>query len=155
VAVSALKAKIQQDARDALRARAEGKVRLQVLRLLLSEIQRVEIDRRVEELDDEAVIAVISRSVRQRKETSAEAMRLGRTDVAAAANMEADILREYLPEAITAEALAHAVEDAILQSGATGPADTGRVMAALMPTLRGRVEGAVVQAAVRQRLGGG
>ncbi len=148
-----LKTRLQQDATAALRARAEGRERLSVLRLALSEIKNAEIDRRGP-LEEDAVLAVIARGVRQRQETASEARRLGREDAAAKAEAEIVVLREYLPEAIDPDALEVEVDRAIAEVGAQGPRDLGKVMTLLIPRLRGRAGGEAIQAAVRRRLGG-
>ncbi len=148
-----MRTQLQEDMKTALRARAEGKLRLSVLRMVWSDVTNAEIDAHGA-LDDAAVTQLISRAVRQRLETIAEAEKAGREDVIAQTRAEIAILQGYLPEPLSPEELAQEVERAIRETAVTSVREIGKVMAVLLPRVRGRADGRTVQAAVRQQLGG-
>lgn len=148
-----MRTQLQEDMKTALRARAEGKLRLSVLRMVWSDVTNAEIDARGA-LDDAAVTQIITRAVRQRLETIAEAEKGGREDVITQTRAEIAILQGYLPEPLSPEELAQEVERAIHETAVTSVREIGKVMAVLLPRVRGRADGRTVQAAVRQQLGG-
>jgi uncharacterized protein YqeY len=148
-----LREQIEADAREALRAREAGQLRLAVLRLLRAAVQREEIERR-RPLGDDEVREVVAREVRQRQDALAELAGRGRPEAEAQLRAEIEILRGYLPPALGQEELEALARQAIAEAGASGPAQTGRVMALLMPRVRGRADGAAGAATVRRLLGG-
>ena len=148
-----LRERLNEDSKDALRARAEGRQRLSVLRMLLSAVRNVEIDQKRTLTDDE-VLDVIRRDVKQRQDALADLAGKGREDTEADLRAEIAILKGYLPAGMSAEELEAAVRAAIAEAGATTPAHTGKVMAVLMPRVKGRADGSAVSAAVRRLLGG-
>lgn len=128
------------------------KVRVSVLRLLSSALRKAEVEKRGE-LSEEETIAVIAREVRKREEAAAEYSRGGREDRAQSEQAEAEILKEWLPEALSEEELSQLVDEAVTESGAAGPPDMGKVMKVLMPKVSGRADGKKVSELVRNRLG--
>lgn len=148
-----LRDRLNEASKDALRARAEGRLRLSVLRLLLSAIRNSEIDRKRPLTDDE-VLEVIGREVKQRQDALTDLAGKGRDQIEADLHAEILVLRAYLPEALSAPELEILARQAIDEAGATAPAHSGKVMALLMPRVRGRADGSAVSAIVRRLLGG-
>ena len=142
--------RIQADQRSALKA--GEKERLSALRLLSSELKnrRIELGR---DLTDEDAIEVLMKALKQRRESEEQYGKGGRPELAARESAEADLIRGYLPEQLSDEELSALVDAAIAEAGATSMKDMGAVMGRLMPKLKGRAEGAVVSARVRERLG--
>lgn len=131
--------------------KAGDKVRLSTLRLLLSEIKNAEIAKR-KELDDEGVLEVVSREVRKRRESIAEFEKAGREDLSSKERIEAQILEAYLPPQLLEEELAVIVDKALQESGAVSLKEVGKVMALVMPQIKGRAEGKTVNEMVRRAL---
>jgi uncharacterized protein len=141
--------RIEDAMRDAMKAGDSR--RTQTLRMAMSAAhnRRIELQR---DLTDEEVTEVLSRQVKQRRE-SIEAFRAGgREDRAADEEAEAVILTEYLPEQLSAEDVEALVRDAITTTGATSPADLGRVMGRVAPLVKGRADGRMVSDLVRRLL---
>ncbi len=133
-----LKEKLQSDLHQAMRAR--DRVRMSVLRMLRSAIGYEEIDKK-REMDDPAVLDIISRQVRQRRESIRMYKDANRQDLVDKETHELQILQEYLPAQLTEEELTALAREVIQQVGATGPRDKGRVMGKLMPQVRGKAQG--------------
>lgn len=148
-----IKERLRADVRDAMRAKEAGRLRLGVLRLALAAIQRLEVDAR-REIDDDEVLAVLAREMRQRQDTLAEIAGRGRQDAEAKIAGEIDVLRAYLPQPLAPEELEALAQEVVRTLGASSLRDLGRVMAALMPRVRGRATGDSAQLAVRRLLGG-
>lgn len=142
--------RIQADQTAALKARERERV--SALRLLTAELQnrRIELGR---DLTDEDAIEILTRALKQRREAEEQFSRGGRPELAAKEAAEADVIREYLPEPIAEEELSRLIDAAIAETGATSMRDMGAVMGRLMPAIKGRAEGAVVSARVKERLG--
>lgn len=138
--------------RDSMRARDAQ--RTQTLRMAMAAAHNLKIERRRDLTDDE-VVDVLTKQVKQRRESIEMYRAGGREDRAAAEEAEAAILAEFLPEQLgeaEVEALARA---AIVETGAASPADLGRVMGRLAPQTRGRADGRLVSEVVRRQLGAG
>jgi uncharacterized protein YqeY len=103
-------------------------------------------------LDDAGMQAVLSREVKTRQETIADAERAQRPDLATAARDELGIVQAYLPAPLTAEDLEHLTRQAITATGAAGPQDMGKVMKEIMPKIQGRADGKMVSEMVRRLL---
>lgn len=141
--------RIENDLKTAMKARDE--LRLQVLRMLKSDIKYRKIDAG-HDLSDDEVIAVLSTAAKKRNE-AAEGFRLGgRQDLVEKELAEYDIIKQYLPEQLTQDELIKLIDKAIAETKATTAKDFGLVMKAVMPELRGRADGKVVNAAVKARL---
>jgi len=134
--------------------KARDKQRVGVLRLVNSEIKRVEVDQRLTDLDDGAVIAVLNRMLKQRQDSLSQFASAGRTDLADQERFEMDVIREFMPEQVSAEALTAIIAKAIDATGAKSMQDMGRVMAALKDQLQGRADMGVVSAQVKALLAG-
>ena len=147
-----LQRRLEAAMRDAMRARDEQ--RTQTLRMAMAAAHNLKIERRRDLTDDE-VVDVLTKQVKQRRESIEMYRAGGREDRAAAEEAEAVILAEFLPEQLgeaEVEALARA---AIAETGASTPADLGRVMGRLAPQTRGRADGRLVSDVVRRLLGAG
>lgn len=147
----ALKARILDDVKTAMRAGERD--RLAVLRLITAAIKQQEVDQR-EELDDAAVLAVLDKSAKQRRESIEQFEQAGREDLAEKERFELAIIQTYLPEPLSQEELTELIDQAIAEVNATGMQDMGRVMGQLQPQLRGRADMRAVSAQVRDRLSG-
>jgi hypothetical protein len=139
-----LKARITEDMKTAMKAKEA--TRLATVRLLLAAIKQKEVDERVE-LDDTAVVAVIEKLVKQRKDSVSQYQ-------ADAELAEITILAAYLPEKMSTEETAAAVAAAVAETGASGPADMGKLMAVLKPRLAGKADMAEVSKLVKAALAG-
>ncbi|MQY50751.1 GatB/YqeY domain-containing protein [Rhodocyclus gracilis] len=144
-----LREQIGDDMKSALRARETA--RLGAIRLLLAAIKQREVDERIT-LDDDAVIGVIGRMLKQRRESVSQYRAAGRNDLADAEQFEADLLEAYLPAALSDAELDTAIATAIAATGASRPADMGRVMTTLKATIAGRADMAAVSQRVKARL---
>ena len=131
-------------------------LRRSVLRYLRSEIRNAEIAQQ-KDLDDEGVLAVLSRQAQQRRDSIEAYEGANRQDLVERERGELAIIMEYLPQQLTKAEIDSLVEQTIAETGASGPGDMGRVMGKLMPQVRGRAEGrevsAAVSAALRQMAG--
>ena len=142
--------RIQEDQKTALKARERERV--SALRLLSSELtnKRIELGR---DLTDDDAIDVLTRALKQRRESEEQFVKGGRPELAAKEAAEAEVIRTYLPEPIAEDELNHMIDAAIAETGATSMRDMGAVMGRLMPELKGRAEGSIVSARVKERLG--
>jgi uncharacterized protein YqeY len=145
-----LKARIQQDMKDAMRA-AE-KARLATIRLILAAIKQKEVDER-KELDDVEIALVLERMVKQRRESISQFEKAGRTDLVDQETAELAVIQPYLPEQLSESELNVLIEDALTQSGAVSIKDMGKVMALLKPRIQGRADMGTVSALIKARLG--
>ncbi len=141
--------KIRQDLTTAMKA--DDKVRVSTLRMLLADLHNEEIELR-RELRDEDVARIVKRSMRQREESIRDFSRGGREDLVENEEQELAILQEYAPAMMEEEEVEKYVNEAIAEVGASEPRDLGRVMAAVMPKLAGKAEGGVVNRIVREKL---
>ena len=146
-----LKDEITNDMKSAMKARETD--RLAAIRLLLAAIKQREVDERIT-LDDAAVVAVVDKLIKQRRDSINQYEQAGRDDLAAAERAEIDVLSPYLPAQMTADEVAAAVKAAIAQTGAAGPADMGKVMGVLKPQLAGKTDLAAVSQLVKAALQG-
>jgi uncharacterized protein YqeY len=144
-----LKERINEDMKAALRARETAK--LGAIRLLLAAIKQREVDERIL-LDDAAVLTVVDKLLKQRRDLIAQYQAAGRQELADAERFEADVLRNYLPAALSDEDIDAAVTASIAETGAAGPGDIGKVMAVLKPRLAGRADMADVSKRVKLAL---
>jgi uncharacterized protein len=147
-----LRERINEDMKAAMRAREATK--LGAIRLLLAAIKQKEVDERIV-LDDAAVVAVIDKMLKQRRDSITQYEAAGRNDLADAEKFEADLLGAYMPAGLSAEKIVTAVAAAISETGAAGPGDMGKVMGVLKPKLAGRADMTEVSKLVKTRLAGG
>jgi uncharacterized protein len=146
-----LKQRLTDDMKAAMKS--GDKARLGVIRLVNAAIKQREVDERVE-LDDAAVLAVLEKMVKQRKDSVSQYEGAGREDLAAIERAEILVIEDYLPAKLgEAEVLAE-IDAAIAATGASGPADMGKLMAVLKPKLAGQADMGQVSALVKRRLAG-
>ena len=143
-----LREQLQTDLHDAIRARDEH--RKGALRMVLAAVQRAEIAKGP--LSDDKVLALIQKEVKRRQDALEMIREAGREELAAIEATEIEILRAYLPEPLSLEAVTELVQTAILEVGASSPADMGKVMQVLMPQVRGKADGRLVSGIVRDLL---
>lgn len=145
-----LKARITEDMKAAMRS--GDKERLKTIRLMLAAVKQAEIDKRTE-LDEEAVLAVLGKMVKQRRDSVEQFEKGGREDLAAIERAEIDVLESYLPEQLPPGELAAMIDEVIRDTGATGMRDMGKVMGQIKARAAGRADMGAVSAAVKERLG--
>ncbi len=126
-------------------------VRKRTVRMVLAAVKQAEVDKRIE-LDDPAVISLIQKEVKNRRESLEEAKKANRADLVEANEAEIDVLQAFLPEAMPAEELHALVQSAIAETKAGSPADMGKVMKTVMPRVAGRAPNDRVSATVRELL---
>ncbi len=147
----ALAARLQEAVVAAMKARA--KERLGVLRMLQAQVKQVEVDQRVV-LEDAGIVKVLGSYQRKVREALAEARKAGREELVAAAEFELGVIAPFMPAELDDAQLETVVRAAIAATGATGPAELGKVMKAVLPELAGRADGGRVSAAVKRLLQG-
>ena len=146
-----LKDQITEDMKTAMRAKDSE--RLGTIRLLLAACKQKEVDERVV-LDDVAVIAIVDKLIKQRKDSIEAFQKAARTDLADKEASEMKILQAYLPARLSAEEVSAAVKAIVIELGATGPGDMGKVMGAVKAQLAGKADMGQVSAAVKAALAG-
>ena len=144
-----LKARISEDTKTAMRAR--DKARVGVMRMVNASIKQVEIDERIE-LEDDRVLAVLEKMIKQRREAHEHYVQARRTDLAQQEAYEIELIETYLPEALPEQEIDALIADAIGSSGAQTMKDMGKVMGALKTQLKGRADMRAVSEKVKQRL---
>lgn len=147
-----LKQRINEDMKSAMRAKDVS--RLSAIRLLMAAIKQREIDERIQ-LDDAAVVAVIDKMQKQRRDSISQYEAASRQDLADVEKAEMAVLSVYMPKALSAEEVAAEINAAIAQTGAGGPSDIGKVMAVLKGKLAGRTDLGRVSGLVKQVLSKG
>ena len=148
---SLLKDRIAEDTKTAMRARDARRVG--VLRLVNSEIKRVEVDER-RAVSDADIVSVFERMLKQRADSYRQFLDAGRTDLSDQEAFEMALIREYMPAALSADELAAAIATAVSEVGATSPKEMGTVMALLKTRVAGRADMKAVSALVKQALAG-
>ena len=133
--------------------KARDKRRVAAFRLVNAELKRVEIDER-RELDDDDVIAILNRMLKQRADSLEMFEKAGRDDLADQERFEIALVKEFMPEALSIEEVQAAIAAAIEETGAVEMRDMGKVMGALKDRLRGRADMSAVSGIVRERLSG-
>lgn len=128
-----------------------NELRKRTIRMALAAIKQVEIDQRLT-LDELAVLAILQKEIKMRKEALEEAKKANRADLAAEAQAEIEVLTGFLPKGLSAEELRALAQAAIAETGASAPADMGKVMKVLLVKVAGRAPGDQVSAAVRELL---
>jgi hypothetical protein len=144
-----LKDRITEDMKAAMRAKDAP--RLLTIRGLLAAMKQREVDERID-LDDAAVVAIVDRLVKQRKDSIQQFGAGGRQDLVDKETAELKVLEGYLPTRLSADEVASEVATIVAETGATGAADMGKVMAAAKARFAGRAEMAMVSAAVKSAL---
>ena len=146
-----LQERLTEDVKTAMKAREAGKSRLSVLRMVKASIRNIEIDRK-KVLNDEDVLDVLAKEVKMRRDSMDDFRKGNRPDLVAALEEEIAILAEYLPAQLSEEEVRALVDQAVSQAQATTAKDMGKVMAILMPQVKGKADGKLVNTLVRERL---
>lgn len=129
----------------------KDKFRLSVIRMLRSSIQNSEIELR-RSLEDDEVLEVLNREIKQRRDSLQEFEKANRPDLAEPLKAELEIIQVYLPEQLSEEELDQIVKQTVQEVGASSKADMGKVMGALMPKIKGRADGKFVNQLVQKHL---
>lgn len=151
-----IKIQLNDSMKEAMKSGDE--VRKRTVRMVLAAIKQAEVDKRSNpadkrvELDDTAVMNILQKEVKNRRESLEEAKKANRTDLVEANIAEINILQAFLPKAMPAEELRALVQAAIAETGASSPSDMGKVMKTVMPKVAGRAPNDMVSATVRELL---
>ena len=145
----ALKQKIQDDLKIALKNKDQA--RLSILRMLCSEIHNAEIEKRKDATDEEA-LAVLAGAAKKHEDSITQFKTGGRDDLVQKEQTELDIIRSYLPAQLTEPEIKALIAEAVAETQAEGPVDFGKVMKKLMPKTKGRANGQVVSALVKEQI---
>ncbi len=144
-----LKAQLTDDMKTAMKA--GDKERLAVIRLILAALKQREVDERIE-ITDEIVLAVMEKMLKQRKDSITQFNAAGRDDLSKIEIFESNIIQTYMPQPFSSEEVQAFVAQAIIDTGATGPQEMGKVIAALKPQLAGCADMGVVSGLVKNAL---
>jgi uncharacterized protein YqeY len=144
-----IKTQLNDSMKDAMKSGDE--VRKRTVRMVLAAVKQAEVDKRTD-LDDTAVMNIIQKEMKNRREAMEEAKKANRADLVEANEAEIKVLEVFLPKAMPAEELRALVQSAIDETGASTPADMGKVMKAVMPKVAGRAPNDIVSATVRELL---
>ncbi len=146
-----LKDQITEDMKTAMRAKDAP--RLLTIRGLLAACKQREVDERIV-LDDAAVVAIVDKLIKQRKDSISQFASAGRTDLVDKETAELQVLEGYLPQRLSADEITAEVRAIVTELGATGPGDMGKVMAAVKARLAGKADMGLVSSTVKQALAG-
>ena len=147
---SALKDQIQDAMKTAMKS--GDKERLAVVRLMLSAMKQVEVDERVE-LDDDRVLGILDKMVKQRRESISQYEQGGRDDLASKEQAEIDVIADFLPQPLSEEEIETIINQAISQTGAESMKDMGKVMGIVKPQITGRADMGAVSGKIKALLG--
>jgi len=142
--------RLKSEMKAAMKSRQ--KVRLGVIRLILSATKQVEVDERIE-LDDARVIAVLDKMLKQRRESIKQYRDADRIDLAEVEEAEVLVIQDFLPKALTEDEITEMVQAAITESSASSIKDMGKVMGIVRPQMIGRADMAVVSTKIKALLG--
>ncbi|MDH3326733.1 MAG: GatB/YqeY domain-containing protein [Gammaproteobacteria bacterium] len=145
-----LKAQIQSAMKDAMRAKE--KVRLGTIRLMMAAIKQREVDERIE-LDDEQVMLVVDKMMKQRRESISQFDAAGRDDLSAIEHAELKILQMFMPEPLSDQEVLAMIEKAMADSGASSMKDMGKVMGLVKPQAQGKADMSVISKMIKEQLG--
>lgn len=146
-----LKDRLTEDMKQAMKDKEAGKLRLSVIRMVRASIKNVEIDRK-KELSEDEVLDVLAKEVKMRRDALEEFKKGNRPDLVEGLEQEIAILMHYLPEQLSEAEVRALVAEAVAQTGAAGPKDMGKVMAVLMPKVKGKADGKLVNTVVKELL---
>lgn len=146
-----LKERLTEDMKQAMKDKESGKLRLSVIRMVRANIKNVEIDSK-QGLSDDEVLGVVSKEVKMRRDSIEEFTKGNRLDLVENLEQEIEVLMKYLPEQLSETEVRTLVEQAVAESKAVSPKEMGKVMAVLMPKVKGRADGKLVNTIVREML---
>jgi uncharacterized protein YqeY len=144
-----LSERLNEDMKQAMKS--QDKFKLSTIRLIRATIKNLEIDLK-RTLNDNEVLDILSREIKQRKDALQEFTKAGREDLADKVKAEAEFIAEYLPQQLTEEEIKVIVQQTIQETGASSKVDMGKIMSALMPKVKGRADGKLVNQAVQELL---
>ncbi len=144
-----IKTQLNESVKDAMKSGDE--VRKRTLRMVLAAVKQVEVDKRTQ-VDDLAVVALIQKEIKNRREAIEEAKKANRPDLIGENEVEITVLEAFLPKAMPAEELRALVQAAIEETGAVAPSDMGKVMKIVMPKVAGRAPNDMISSAVKELL---
>ena len=144
-----MKSQITDAMKDAMRAK--DKPRLGAIRLILSEVKRIEVDERIE-IDDERLLAILDKMIKQRRDSITQYEAAGRDELAAIEIGEIAVIQDFLPTALTEEEINAMIAVAIAETRAESMRDMGKVMGILRPQIQGRADGGAVSGLVKVAL---
>ena len=144
-----LKDEMNKEMKAAMRSR--DKDRLKTIRLILSEIKRVEVDERIA-VDDQRILSILAKMIKQRRDSIAQYDSAGRTELSKIEKDEITVINEFLPEALTDDEINNLIEKAISETGAESMKDMGRVMGIIRPQIQGRADAGEVSKRVKEAL---
>ncbi|GAC42967.1 GatB/YqeY domain-containing protein [Paenibacillus popilliae] len=144
-----LSQRLNEDMKQAMKS--QDKFKLSTIRMVRSAIKNVEIDAK-RTLNDDEVLEILDREIKQRKDALQQFESAGRDDLAGSVRDEIEILTQYLPAQLSEEEIKEIVQQAIQETGASSKADMGKLMGALMPKVKGRADGKLVNTIVQQYL---
>ena len=144
-----MKSQIKDAMKDAMRAK--DKPRLGAIRLMLSEVKRIEVDERIE-IDDERLLAILDKMIKQRRDSITQYEAAGRYELAAIEIGEIAVIQDFLPTALTEEEINAMIAVAIAETGAESMRDMGKVMGILRAQIQGRADGGAVSGLVKVAL---
>lgn len=147
--MSDLKKQITEQMKVAMRAK--DKVRLNAIRLMLADINRIEVDERIE-LDDARVLATLDKMMKQRKDSIAQYQAAERPELADKEQQELEVIKTFLPQPLSDVEIDDIIDNAMQTSGASSMQDMGKVMAIIKPLVQGRADISAVSAKVKARL---
>jgi len=147
----AIKDQLLTDMKAAMKEKEAGKLKLTTIRMARAAIKYIEIDKG-KELNDEDVIEVLAKEVKQRRDSIEEYTKYNREDIVEQLNQEVSFLMNYLPKQLSLEEIRELAKEAVAQTGAQEPKDMGKVMGALMPKVKGKADGKAVNQIVREFL---
>lgn len=146
-----LKERLAEDMKQAMKDKEAGKLRLSVIRMVRASIKNLEIDRKTE-LDEAGVLDVLAKEVKMRRDSLEEFKKAQRADLVENLEQEIDVLMAYLPKQLTEDEVRSLVQEAVAATQAAGPKDMGKVMAALLPKVKGCADGKLVSTLVKEQL---
>ena len=146
-----LRDRLTEDMKQAMKDKEAGKLKLSVIRMVRSAAKNVEIDRH-KELDDNELLDVVAKEVKMRRDSLDEFRKAGRPELLAVLEQEIAILMEYLPEQMSEAEVRALVTQAVADAQAASAKDMGKVMALLMPKVKGRADGKLVNSIVKELL---
>ena len=144
-----LKDEMNKEMKAAMRSR--DKDRLKTIRLILSEIKRVEVDERIA-VDDQRILSILAKMIKQRRDSIAQYDSAGRTELSKIEKDEITVINGFLPEALTDDEINNLIEKAISETGAESMKDMGRVMGIIRPQIQGRADAGEVSKRVKEAL---
>ena len=147
---NSLKEQITEAMKDAMRSKE--KERLGTIRLILSEVKRIEVDERID-IDDARLLAVLDRMVKQRRDSISQFEQAGRQELADKEQTEIVVIQDFLPQPLSEEELATMIDDTIASVGAESMKDMGKVMGIIKPQIQGRADAGVVNGMIKAKLG--